>query len=655
MKHISLTAILLLFAVTIFSQNKDILLTVGNNKISGDEFLYIYKKNNADNINKESVDEYLKLFTNFKLKVTEAENLKMDTAKSFKKEFEGYKTQLAKPYLTENIKWKEFIDEALKREQKELKLDIIFFKLERNPSPEDTLEKYNQALKVREEILKGKDFDSIAVANSDDRNVRRNKGHLSYLKPLHIPYVIQNFAFNAKKGELSMPLRTDFGYYLVRLVDIRPRQGYVKVAHIMIAANDEMPDSEKIAKKAEADSIYARLKAGEKFENLVKLSDDKASAGKNGELPEFTTGRMVPEFETAAFALEKPGDFSKPVKTRFGWHIIKLISKRPPDNIEKNKDKIKKVVKNDKERQKAVKNFVTETLKTKFKYKEEKSPEIIINLLDSAIFDGKWKMPVTKKPDYTLFSLNGKKYSDRDFGHFIEKNQKRTAEKDLKKLVKKYYDDFVYETLQKTELENLENTKPEFAYLLKEYHDGMLLFDLMKQEIWDKASEDTTGLKKFYDDNYEKRYSKQIRYDISVFKYKKNKDAKKAIKLLLNSRNEYPDSVLVEKIGKNKPDRFSLVEKGEFSKGENIYADKIFNLENPDAEKVYTFPEDKIIIAVNAKKISKAKSFDQIKGTVISDYQNYLEEQWLKKLKQKYPVTVNNEVLNKIKSNLKTE
>ncbi len=648
MKTIKLTAVLIFFSLSGFSQTNETLLTIGNKKISGDEFLYIYKKNNADNINKESVDEYLKLFINFKLKVTEAENLKMDTAVAFKKELAGYKSQLAKPYLTENIKWKELTDEALQRNKKEVKLDIIFTKLPRNASPEDTLKAYNKSLQIRERILQGENFETVAVKSSDDRSVSKNKGHLSFLKPLKIPYNIQNFTFKANKGDLSMPIRTNFGYYLVKIADMRPEHGFVKVAHIMISASDNLSDSLKTIKKNKIDSIYLQLQNGGKFEELAKLSDDKASAKKGGELPEFSTGRMVPEFEEVAFALQNKGDYSKPVKTRFGWHIIKLISKRPPEETEKNNDKIRKTVESDKVRQEIVKQFVTSKLKQTFNYKELNSPEILIDLLDSTVFVGKWKMPVTKKTDKVLFSLNGKNYSDRNFAAYIEENQKRTKNSDLKTFVNNYFKDFVYTTLSETEITNLEKTKPAFSYLLKEYHDGMLLFDLMKKEIWDKASEDTIGLKKYYNSNYDSLYSKQINYNISVFKYQKAKDAKKAINRLKASRTKYTDSVLVQKMSKGDTLRFALIDAGNFTKGENIYADKIFN--NPNKQNVIDFPKDNLIIAINDKKISKGKPFDEIRGIVISDYQNYLEKKWLSELKKKYPVTVNKEELNKIKT-----
>ncbi len=653
MRTIQLTVILLLFSLSGFSQSQETLLTIGNKKISGDEFFYIYKKNNSDNINTETIDEYLKLFTNFKLKVAEAENLKMDTSKTFVKELSGYRMQLAKPYLAENVKWDELIKEAGERSKKEVKVDVIFTKLGKNASPEDTLKAYNKQLAIRERLIKGENYDSVAVQSSDDRNVKNNFGHLPFIKSQKIPYSIQNYIFTAPKGHFSQPLRTVYGYYLVRLVDMRDQQGFVKVAHIMQGTTGNLSDSVLQTKKQRADSIYQEIKKGKKFEDFVKLSDDKGSAKKGGELPEFSTGRMVPNFEKAAFALQKPGDISKPIKTRFGWHIIKLISKRPPEEAKKGDEKVRKMVEKDKERKEIVRKFVTKQLKSDFNYKQINSPELLLGILDSTIFKGKWKVPNAKTLNTPLFSLSNKKYTDADFAAYIQKKQKRQKKGDIKALLNTLFEDFVYETLSETEINNLEKNKKEFSYLLKEYHDGMLLFDLMKKEVWDKASNDSVGLKNFYDTNYDKLYSKQINYDISVFEYKHKKDAKKAMKLLTKARAKYNDKLLVKKISKGDTARFAKLASGSFAKGENIYADKIFNKNNADNKKVFDFPSEKTIIVVNKKETSKAKPFEEIRGLVISDYQNALEKEWLKELKSKYPVKINSEELQKIKKAIK--
>ena len=655
MRKATLFMILIFFAFKMFSQQSEIFMTVGSNKISTDEFLHIYKKNNSDNINQESLDEYLELFKNFKLKVVEAQNLKMDTSEVFINELQGYKDQLAKPYLTENIKYEELIDEAFKRNRSEIKLDIIFIKLSKHASPEDTTLTYEKVFKIRDRILGGENFEKVATETSDDRQVSQNKGHLSFLPVLRIPYRIQSYAFNAKKGVFSMPLRANYGYYIVRLVDKRPAQGFYKVSHIMINSTEQLSKEESAKKKERIDSIYKRIQSGDKFEDLVKYSDDKGTAKKGGELLEFTTGKMVPEFEEIAFKLNNPGDISKPFKTRFGWHIMKLIEKRPPEDIEKQKDKIKKTIEKDPERKELVKKFVINKLKDEYNYKKISEPTAFYNIVDSTIFEGKWVFSEKANYKSTLFSINGKKYNERSFGQFIVTKQKRTGKNDITSFVNSMFEDFIYESLIETEKSRLENKYPPYKFLMQEYHDGMLIFDLMKKEVWDKASTDSSGLKRFFNEN-KMNYNNQIEFDISVFKYKDVKYYNEAVRLLNKERKKYNDDLLVEKISGNKKQVFKKVESGVFIKGESIYADKIYKMmqENKiiENQKVVNFPKEKTFIYINSKKISKEKQFEEIKGILIADYQEYLEKNWMIKLKKKYNIVINEKVLKRIEDSI---
>lgn len=655
MRKITFLATFILFTFSVFAQKSETLMTVGSKKISSEEFIHIYKKNNSDNLNEQSVDEYLELFKNFKLKVTEAENLKMDTSKAFINELAGYRDQLAKPYLTENIKYDQLINEAYERNETEVKLDIIFIKLSKNASPEDTTLVYEKAVKIRNRILGGEDFEKVVSETSDDRNALKNKGHLSYLPVLRIPYSIQSYAFSTGKNTISMPLRTDFGYYLVKVVDTRPAQGFVKVAHIMINSADQLSDEEKEIKKKKIDSIYSRLQAGDKFEDLTALSDDTGTAKKGGELSEFTTGRMVPEFETAAFALKNIGDYSKPVKTTFGWHIIKLIEKRPPESMEDQKEKIKKTIERDPERKGLVKEFVTIELKNEYNFKNVSGPDAFFLAVDSTIFKSKWVFQADQSSDKTLFIIRGEKYSENSFGKFIEANQKRTKKGKISIIVNEMYNDFIYESLTEIEKSGLEDKHKEFKYLMQEYHDGMLLFDLMKKEIWDKASEDTIGLKKYYDNNIQ-IYNDQIELDISVFKYADEQYYNEAVKLLLKSRKKYTDDVLVKKVTDDDPKSFKLVEAGFYSKGQSIFADKIFKMmkdnEFEENQKIVNLSKESILIYINDKRKSKVKPFEEIKGVIIADYQMFLEEKWMESLKKKYIVKVNEKVLKKVKKSV---
>ncbi len=653
MKKFTLILLLVFFSTLIFAQKEVVLLTVGDKKVSKEEFSYIYKKNNSDNLNKQSLDEYLELFKNFKLKVVEAESLKMDTSLSFINELSGYRNQLEKPYLTESVKIEEFVKEAYNRNKTEIKLDIIFIKLSKNATPKDSTLAYEKAMKIKERILKGENFEKVASETSDDRQVAKNKGHLSFLPSLRIPYSIQNHAFGPNKNELSNPIRTDFGYYLVKLVDSRPAQGFFKVSHIMISAPKQMKEEEKKLKKQKVDSIYSRILAGDKFEDLVKFSDDKGTAKKGGQLPEFTTGRMVPEFEKAAFALNKVGDISKPVKTQFGWHIIKLLDKRPPESFEKQKEKLKKVVEKDPDRKTRIKNYVNKKLKKQYNFKEVGKYTSFYNLVDSTVFTGKWKMPSLKIKSILLFTLDNKDYYTDDFAKFIEAKQKRKSKREIKSYVDKMYNDFVSQSLSETEKNNLEKNNLDFKYLMQEYHDGMLLFDLMKNEIWDKASEDTIGLKKFYEKNISD-YKNQLNFDLSIFKYKNIKTFKLASKLL-SKRGKYNDDKLLKKINK-KGELLTKVSKGEYSKGENVYADKVFEMKKNNKlsakQKIINLPKEKVLVYINGTKISKQKPFEEVKGIVISDYQTELEKKWIENLKKKYKISVNQNVLKSIKKSL---
>ncbi len=652
MKKFTLILLLVFFSTLIFAQNEDVLLTIGDKKVSKEEFSYIYKKNNSDNLNEQSLDEYLELFKNFKLKVVEAESLKMDTSSSFINELSGYRNQLAKPYLIENVKIEEFVKEAYNRNKTEIKLDIIFIKLSKNATPKDSTVAYEKAMKIKERILKGESFEKVASETSDDRQVAKNKGHLSFLPSLRIPYSIQNHAFGPNKNELSDPIRTDFGYYLVKLVDSRPAQGFFKVSHIMISAPKQMKEEEKKIKKQKVDSIYSRILEGDKFEDLVKFSDDKGTAKKGGELPEFTTGRMVPEFEKAAFALNNIGDISKPVKTQFGWHIIKLLDKRPPESFEKQKEKLKKVVENDPYRKNLIKNYVNRKLKKQYNFKEAGKYTNFYKLVDSTVFLGKWKMPKLKTKS-KLFTIDNKDYYTDDFAKFIEAKQKRRSKGEITPYVDKMYNNFVAESLNQTEKNNLEKNNLNFKYLMQEYHDGMLLFDLMKKEIWDKASEDTIGLKKFYEKNIS-NYKNQLNLDLSIFKYKNDKTFKLASKLLAK-RGKYNDDKLLKKINK-KGELLTKVSNGEYSKGENVYADKVLNMKKNNKlsakQKIINLPKEKVLVYINGTKISKQKPFEEVKGIVISDYQTELEKIWIENLKKKYKISVNQSVFKSIKKSL---
>ncbi len=645
---------LLFFFDASAQKDGEVLMTIGKKNITAGEYKYIYEKNNRSDISKKTPDEYMELFTKFKLKVAEAESRQMDTVSKFLTEFEGYKTQLAKPYLTENVKINLLVKEAYERSKTDVKIDIIFLKLPQNPTPADTQSVYKKASDLRSQILSGTSWDTIASKYSDDRGAVRNFGHLPFISSEKIPYSIQNYIFKAEKNDISHPVRSAAGYYIIRKVDERPNPGEIQVAHIMMSVPQGISAEEAEAKKKRIDSIYTALKKGADFAELAKKSDDKGTSQKGGELQSFSTGRMVPEFENAAFGLKTKGEYTQPVKTDFGWHILKLIDKKTMKTFEEAEEELKQIVERDTERQDAVKLYVRGKLKKDFNFREENRPMKMHTMLDSTIFEAKWKAPSAEALTQTLFSINGKPTTEKDFVAYIENNQKRSRKSDLKDYVNQMYEQFITYSLVNAEIAALSEKQPEYRYLMQEYHDGLLLFELMETEVWNKAVEDSVGLNRFFDQN-KANYKGQTELKISVFEYGKPKTAEKAVKILKKFKDE-DGKTLASKVSTDEAE-FKFIESGTYMSGQNKYAEELFNMQkNGDkikAGEVYNLSNLNALVLTNEVISGRDKSLSEIKGLVISDYQTYLENQWIEKLKAKYPVKINETVFARLKAELK--
>ncbi|MEA3318034.1 MAG: peptidylprolyl isomerase, partial [Bacteroidota bacterium] len=329
MKKLFLSVISIFLFLGLIAQN-NILLTIDDEKISSEEFERIYQKNkkNFSTGDVISVDEYLDLFVNFKLKVAEAESRGLDTLTSFKREFEGYRKQLIKPYFVDKECKNKLINTAYNRLQYEIRVKHILLKLSPNASAEDTAFVYNKALEIRNRIIKGEKFELVAKGTSDDPSVRNNGGDIGYFTAFQMVYSFEDVAYKLDIGKISYPVRTKFGYHIIQKVDKREAKGQAKVAHIMLTVPRGMQPSKTIEKEKLINEIYHKLKEGEKFADLVKIySEDRGSAKNGGKLPWFGSGRMVKPFEDAAFELANIGDISKPIRTSFGWHIVKLLDK----------------------------------------------------------------------------------------------------------------------------------------------------------------------------------------------------------------------------------------------------------------------------------------------------------------------------------------
>ncbi len=631
------------------AQDQDYVIEVNNKKISKHEFLQIYLKNNQKpKFDKQSIDEYLELYKKFKLKVLEAEFQGYDTLPKLKKELLGYRKSLSTPYLIdkqENIK---VVEEAYKRLQKEVKASHILIRLDQNASPEDTMKAYAKITSIRKRIENGEDFSKIAKEVSEDPSAITNGGDLGYFTAFQMVFPFEEAAYNTNVGQLSPIVRTRFGYHILKVVDQRSARGILKTAHIMIAVKRDGNSADLEAAKKKIDEIYAKLVSGEKFEELAaNFSDDPGSSEKGGKLPEFgsgTTTRMVPEFEDAAFLLNKDGEFSKPIQTDFGYHIIKRLELSPLASFETMKKELQSKVNRD-DRSKKTQTALINKLKIEYNYSDnsKKGLKWFVKHIDSNYFKGKWTASKLKKNN-VLFTLKGQNFTQKQFADYIISNY-RVPKTDAKDLINKQYNAWVSSEILKYEDTQLETKYPEFKALMQEYHDGVLLYEIMTDKIWNKANKDTIGLKNFYE-NHKANYQWKDRIDAMVYECLDKNIANQVIKMLKNDTitskhiieklNEKSELNLKVKTNKYEINEISYLKGRTFKKGTN-----------PS----YEFGGKYYVIKVNELIPAGPKLLIDAKGIITSDYQNYLEQEWLKELTMKYPFKINEKIIYSLDSN----
>ena len=645
MKKICLIICSVLLINNSFSQelNDEVLLTIDDKEIIKEEFQRIYDKNKTNLSTGEvtSVDEYLDLFINFKLKVCEAERLGLDTTRSFINEFEGYKKQLARPYLVDNIANEKVIQEAHERMQYEVRASHILIKLPYDAFPEDTLVAYKKAMDIRRRILKGELFESVAKGSSDDPSVKNNGGDLGYFTVFQMIYSFENAVYNSKIGEVTKPVRTRFGYHIVKVIDKRKARGQVKVAHIMLTVpRGTTPEVEK-QKKQMINELYHRAKQGDDFSELAKeYSDDKGSARNGGELPWFGAGRMVEEFEKASFKLKANGEISQPVRTSFGWHLIKRIDRKEIPAFEDAVAEITRKVGKD-QRADVARLSLINKLQLEYNFIEEKeNVPVKYDTIENIFVLKQEYLMQGASLNKTLFSFLDKVYLEKDFARFVEnkKSKKKLKPYNYKVL----YEEFIENKILEVEETRLEEKYPDYKYLLKEYHDGMLLFEITDQKIWSKAVDDSVGLRNFYND-HKKSYMWDERWKGSLYFCSNEQIYNKVSKIV--TKKSFGKKVTNEDLLKqfNKEEEVFKITTDIFEQGENEIVDYfVWNKKHKDINKQYIVYKGEIIAP-------KVKEFNECKGLIISDYQDYLDNEWIKSLREKYNIIVNNSVLSSIK------
>jgi len=522
--------ICIVFSSFVYAQkDSDVLFKVENTAVSVLEFKNVYEKNLTLLVDdkQKDVENYLDLYIKFKLKLTEALRLKLNTTRAYKREIETYRNQLIAPYLQDSAFLEKLVNDAYYRTKYKVNASHVLVKLPKGILPKDTLQFYNKISKARAEVLAGKSFSNVALEYSDDQSVKSNFGNLGYFTAFKMVYTFENAVYNTKVGEVSKPFRTRFGYHFVKVHALQLSAGEIEVAHILI--------TDKSSKgKQKIDSIYSSLLKGANFKALVlKYSNDKSTVSNGGRLPKFGVGRMLKIFEDKSFELKTENEITTPFLTHFGWHIVKLLKKEPVRTFEEMKNELSsKVRASGGARMSDL--AVVKNLKKKYK--------IVVNATSKKVFED--KNIRAKNRDLltaTLLTINDKKIKQDIFYDYIRNRRHKP--------VSLLFEEFIDQEVLNYFKENLKHTEPKFARTLQEYTEGLVVFDLMQDKVWDKAANDKEGLQSYFDAHKTK----------------------------------------------------------------------------------YTF-----------KELSKNR------GLVMSDYQNYLEENLLKALKGKYKVHVKNRILNKL-------
>lgn len=624
-------------AQSIDSEN---LMTIGGETISVKEFLRVYNKN-IDLVQDESqknIDYYLNLYTNYKLKLKEARTLGFDKKDSYKKEFESYKNQLSKAYTSDKEVTETLVKEAYNRTTSEVKAHHILVRIQPG---QDTLAAYEKIKALRSRMVK-EDFKSLRTALHDGKSVFVED--LGYFSAFKMVYDFENAAFNTQLGQTSKPFRTQFGYHVVKVLDKRPSKGKVQVAHIMIANNQK--DSTLVPENR-IKEIYRSIQEGDSFESLAKqFSDDKSSAAKGGVMNPFKSGDIRSEiFVNTAFGLKEIGAISEPIQSQFGWHILKLISKTPVEPYEQIKVDLEQKVKRD-ARSKIIRQKMLEKLKQQYTISQP-SLESVVAKIQKNDADDTWEAEASMEPQVFL-KIESQEFSYRDFLDLLNKNKRSfKASTGKSKFISNQYALFLENNLFLYKKNNLINENEDYANVLKEYEEGLLLFDIMENKIWKGAQLDSIGLKSYYNENTSK-FKSNSKITATIARSNKKKKLKAVKKMW--SQGLSTDAIS-QKL--NERDQALIFSSGDFEiDSPLIPKNMVFN---KGISEIYSLDDNYVLLNISNIETPQILSFEDAKGAVISKYQSVLESKWLETLRNKYPIVINEKILSDLKKSIKTE
>ena len=646
MSKLVFTFSFLFFTTQIFSQTNSVIFTVNDKPTYTDEFSYIYNKSNGikADYSRASLEEYLDLYTKFKLKVAWAREHKIDTIPSLKEELQSYRRQLSESYLTDKEVTERLGRELHDRMKRDVSISHILFHFEKN----DTAAAYTRAVSVLQQLEKNQLFEVLAGTESDDTNNKAKGGYIGYLTAI-LPdgfYDLETAIYNTPVGKISGIVRSPLGYHIIKVNEERPARGEIEISHILIRKKKE--GIEQPNAKMRADSIATALKNGGNFEAMAtSLSEDGGSSTRGGYLGVIGIGRYEKSFEDGAFALTKDGEVTPVIESSIGYHVIKRISKKDLEPFDQAKNKIKAKITKDSRFQLA-KSKMVERIKRESPFAENTAVEdAFAKNLDSTFITYNWRVPTNNPTDAdVLFVYGGKQSSTvKDFNEYLatHANNRITYalqnNKKLEQTSRTLLNDFADEKALTFEETMLDTKYPDFRNLMREFEEGILLFEAMKQNIWDKASLDTLGLEKFYANN-KSRYNWNQRSQIIY--YNLSDTAMKSFDAITKYATKHSPQEVVTKFNKKSEWVTFKEEMMESGKGGKIL--------DPSMMKANTIIQNKQGQPRAFMKVEKVipisqKTLKEARGFVVADYQDYLESQWIAELTKKYKLTVNRDVL----------
>ena len=631
-----ISSLLLGTAILAIAKGDPVLMTINGKDIKLSEFEYLYHKNNQQQVEKETLEQYVDRFVLYKQKVADAEAAGIDTTDLFIREFEGYQKDLAAPYLVEDTSYHwQMVAEAYERYKKEI--DIDHFMLPLGNTPAETQSALNRMDSIRNCVLAGEKWDELAAKYSSDPSKARNHGHYGYISAGMFPYSFENEVYGTAVGEVSKPFKTQFGVHMVRVNNMRDRDD-VHAKHILKLFPQNATEEQKAECKHKMDSIYALLKAGVNFEEMAKAESQDGSARNGGELGWFGRGRMVKPFEDVAFALAD-GEISEPFATQFGYHVIKKVAHgvAPLNEIRTG---LENAISRD-ERAGLIKERRITDLKNKYNYRLNPDFEKMLNTQLAAGYDSAFVANNIKGNKMSMFTFGGKHSATVGelMPHINPKSRFATAD-DAKAYVLSCVEPVAEKALTDYHARELVKSNPDYRNLLNEYRDGMMLFEISNRRVWKAASKDTVGL-----ENYFNEHRADYTWDEPRFKG-----------IILSAKNDSVLDLVKADIQRMAADTLTealhqkygtdiRMERMVVKKGENNLADYLaFHEGDKPERKGY-----ESFMILEGGVIAQPEEMADVRGAVTSDYQDVLEQRWKEELAVKYPAKINQKVLKQVK------